>query len=108
MDRGFCIGSVVAEKPEDIAWHTEAIAGHYERDQPLVLIRNSSDSSVANATQIFIHARSHAQLFSRVCAELEQLELSARVLHLLPPESRLETKFGATEHRARRAARRRE
>ena len=64
------------EKPEDIAWHTEAIAGHYERDQPLVLIRNSSDSSVANATQIFIHARSHAQLFSRVCAELEQLELS--------------------------------
>ncbi|MEQ9394924.1 [protein-PII] uridylyltransferase [Haliea sp.] len=64
------------EKPEDIAWHTEAIAGHYERDQPLVLIRNSSDSSVANTTQIFIHARSHAQLFSRVCAELEQLELS--------------------------------
>ncbi len=64
------------EKPEDIAWHTEAIAGHYARDQPLVLIRNSSDSSVANTTQIFIHARSHAQLFSRVCAELEQLELS--------------------------------
>ncbi len=64
------------ERSEDIAWHTEAIAGHYDRDQPLVLIRNSSDSSVANTTQIFIHARSHAQLFSRVCAELEQLDLS--------------------------------
>ncbi|MBA6412755.1 [protein-PII] uridylyltransferase [Parahaliea sp. F7430] len=64
------------EQPEDIVWHTEAIAGHYDKTQPLVLVRNSSDSSVANATQIFIHARSHAHLFSRVCAELEQLDLS--------------------------------
>ncbi len=64
------------ERAEDIAWHTEAIAGHYDREQPLVLIRNSTDSSVANATQIFIHARNHAQLFSNICAELEQLELS--------------------------------
>ncbi len=64
------------ERAEDIAWHTEAIAGHVKRDKPLVLIRNSSESTVANTTQIFIHARSHAQLFSRICAELEQLDLS--------------------------------
>ncbi|HEY7776479.1 MAG TPA: [protein-PII] uridylyltransferase, partial [Kineobactrum sp.] len=64
------------ERAEDIAWHTEAIAGHHKRDEPLVLVRNSWDSSVANATQIFIHAPSHAQLFSRVCAQLEQLDLS--------------------------------
>lgn len=64
------------EKPEDIAWHTEAIAGHFDRSQPLVLIRSSVDSSVANTTQIFIHARSSAQLFPRICAQLEMLDLS--------------------------------
>ncbi len=31
---------------------------------------------MANTTQIFIHARSNAQLFSRICAGLEQLDLS--------------------------------
>ena len=64
------------EKAEDIAWHTEAIAGHHDMSKPLVLVRSSSDSSVANTTQIFIHARSSAQLFSRICALLEQLDLS--------------------------------
>jgi len=64
------------ERAEDIAWHTEAIAGHYEKEKPLVLIRNTTDSSVANATQIFIHARSRDQLFSNICTLLEQLDLS--------------------------------
>jgi len=64
------------ERSEDIAWHTEAIAGHHRRDIPLVLIRNSAESSVANTTQIFIHAQSHARLFSRICAALERLDLS--------------------------------
>ncbi|TGD71625.1 [protein-PII] uridylyltransferase [Mangrovimicrobium sediminis] len=64
------------EKPEDIAWHTEAIAGHFDRSKPLVLIRSSVDSSVANTTQIFIHAHFSAQLFARICALLEILDLS--------------------------------
>lgn len=64
------------ERPEDIAWHTEAIAGHHDQSKPLVLARSSIDSSVANTTQIFIHARSNVQLFSRICAQLEQLNLS--------------------------------
>jgi [protein-PII] uridylyltransferase len=64
------------ERAEDIAWHTEAVAGHRDREKPLVLVRNSGDSSVANTTQIFIHARSRAQLFSIICAALEQLDLS--------------------------------
>tara|TARA_R110000823_G_scaffold210224_4_gene340459 strand:- start:16087 stop:18729 length:2643 start_codon:yes stop_codon:yes gene_type:complete len=66
----------VRERAEDIAWHTEAIADHHERDRPLVLVRNNAESSVANTTQIFIHARSRSQLFSRVCAALEHLDLS--------------------------------
>ena len=64
------------ERAEDIAWHTEAIASHHKHDTPLVLIRTNVDSTVANTTQIFIHARSHVQLFSTICAELEQLDLS--------------------------------
>ncbi|QFU77745.1 [protein-PII] uridylyltransferase [Halioglobus maricola] len=64
------------EKAEDIAWHTEAIAGHHDMSTPLVLARSSVDSNVANTTQIFIHARSSAALFSRICAQLEQLDLS--------------------------------
>jgi [protein-PII] uridylyltransferase len=64
------------ERIEDIAWHTEAIASHHQRDKPLVLVRNNAESSVANTTQIFIHARSNAHLFSRICAGLEQLDLS--------------------------------
>lgn len=66
----------IRERPEDIAWHTEAIDDHYNRDQPLVLVKNREESSVANTTQIFIHARTRVQLFSRVCAALEYLDLS--------------------------------
>jgi [protein-PII] uridylyltransferase len=87
-DRGFTIEELnelwqergedyfLRERAEDIAWHTEAIATHHKRDKALVLIRNNAESVVANTTQIFIHARSDAQLFSRICAELEQLDLS--------------------------------
>ena len=87
-DRGFTIQELdelwrergedyfLRERAEDIAWHTEAIASHHKRDKALVLIRNNAESVVANTTQIFIHARSDAQLFSRICAELEQLDLS--------------------------------
>ncbi len=64
------------ERAQDIAWHTEAIASHHDRDTALVLVRNSTESSVANTTQIFVHTRSRAQLFSRICACLEQLQLS--------------------------------
>src|SRR5690606_32483433 len=44
----------VRENAQDIAWHTEAIASHLDREKPLVLVRNTAESSVANTTQIFI------------------------------------------------------
>jgi [protein-PII] uridylyltransferase len=66
----------IRERAQDIAWHSEAIANHHDVDQPLVLVRNDAESSVANTTQIFLHARSNAQLFCRVCAALEQLDLN--------------------------------
>ena len=64
------------EKPEDIAWHTEAIAGHRDHSAPLVLVRNDIESSVANTTQIFIYAPFSMDGFARSCSHLEQLELS--------------------------------
>ena len=64
------------ERPEDIAWHTEAIADHDHRDSALVLVRQSTDSTIANATQIFVYALVEAGLFARVCGELEIQELS--------------------------------
>lgn len=64
------------EKPEDIAWHTEAIAGHRDRSAPLVLVRNGIESSVASTTQIFIYAPFSMGGFARSCSHLEQLELS--------------------------------
>ena len=64
------------ERTENIAWHTEGISSHHERDKPLVMVRNNAESSVANTTHIFIHARSSVQLFPRICTSLEQLDLS--------------------------------
>ncbi len=64
------------ERPEDIAWHTEAIADHNNAHKPLVLVRQSTDSPIANATQIFVHSPDKPDLFARMCAELEMLDLS--------------------------------
>lgn len=64
------------ERPEDIAWHTEAIADHNDIDEPLVLVRQSVDSPIANATQIFVHAKNTPKLFARICAEIELMDLS--------------------------------
>jgi [protein-PII] uridylyltransferase len=87
-DRGFIKDDVEAiwalrgddyflrERPDDIAWHTESIADHSNLDQALVLVRQSSDSTVANATQIFVHAPDSPDLFARICAQLEFLDLS--------------------------------
>ncbi len=64
------------ERPEDIAWHTEAIADFAEQGRPLVLVRQSTDSPIANATQIFVHAPDKPELFAQICAELGMLDLS--------------------------------
>lgn len=72
------------ERPEDIAWHTEAIAIHRAElasrgkvdEEPLVLVRQASESPIANATQIFVHAPQAPEIFAKVCAALELLDLS--------------------------------
>lgn len=72
------------ERAEDIAWHTEAIAGHQDLESTLVVVRNSVESIVANTTQIFVYAPFDIGTFSRTCSQLEQLNLSihdARIYH---------------------------
>ncbi len=64
------------ERPEDIAWHTEAIADHSDRERPLVLVRQAGDSPIASATQIFLHARDETETFAKACAALEVMGLS--------------------------------
>ena len=64
------------ERPEDIAWHTEAIADFESDGAPLILLKQSSESLIANATQIFVHTSTTSNVFSRVCAALELLDLS--------------------------------
>lgn len=64
------------ERPEDIAWHTEAIADFDKGDGPLVLLKQSSESLIANATQIFVHTEDTSAVFSRVCSALEVMDLS--------------------------------
>ena len=64
------------ERPEDIAWHTEAIADFDSNGTPLILLKQSSESLIANATQIFVHTANTSNVFSRVCSALELLGIN--------------------------------
>jgi [protein-PII] uridylyltransferase len=64
------------EQVDDIVWHTEAIAQHYDKSAPLVLAKPDINMRQGEATQIFIHADNQDYLFSVVTAALEQLHLS--------------------------------
>jgi len=62
------------ESPENIAWHTRAIANH-GLNVPLVLIKETDEQSFAGATQVFIYAPDRPHLFADIAACLDQLEL---------------------------------
>ena len=66
----------------DIAWHTEAILAHTS-DQPLILIRQTTQREFEGATQIFIYAADQHDLFAVTVAAMSQLNLTiydARIL----------------------------
>lgn len=64
------------EKVEDIVWHTQAIAQHRNREEPVVLIKESSEILFESATQIFVHSRNRPHLFAMIASAMEQLDLS--------------------------------
>ena len=59
----------------DIAWQTEAIAAH-RSDEPLVLIRETTNNAYEGATQIFIRAMDKQNVFLAVATALSQLGLN--------------------------------
>lgn len=59
----------------DIAWHTKAIAER-TNDQPLVLIKKTSNKELAGATQIFIYSRDQKNVFVAAASALAQLNLN--------------------------------
>lgn len=64
------------ETTADIAWHTQAIAGHHNPDEPLILIHDPQDGLFEGATQIFVRMRTHKNAFAAVVTLLDQLGLS--------------------------------
>lgn len=64
------------EKVEDIVWHTQAIAQHRNREEAVVLIKDSSEILFDAATQIFVHSSYRGHLFAMLAAAMEQLDLS--------------------------------
>ena len=52
------------------------VLDHDIQSGALVLVRQASDSPIANATQIFVHTVDAPDTFARICAALESLDYS--------------------------------
>lgn len=64
------------ESPEDIAWHTIAIAKHQQDETPLVLIKNSTEHQYEGATQVFIYTQNSNFLFANIANAFDRLNLN--------------------------------
>lgn len=60
----------------DIVWHTAALLKHGDSNEPLVLVRESSQRGFAGGTQIFTYAPNRQDFFAATTAALAQLNLS--------------------------------
>ena len=58
--------------PDEIAWHTRAIAKSTEQRLPLILIREMTQRG---GTEVFIYMHDHDNIFSRTVRTLDQLRL---------------------------------
>lgn len=63
----------IHHSPDEIAWHTRAIAKSSEEILPLILIREMTDRG---GTEIFIYMRDHDNIFSRATKTLDLLSLN--------------------------------
>lgn len=66
------------ETIDDITWHTREIVNHHNLQEPIVLIKESSNLDFEGATQIFIHTPLQDTLFALMAAALEQLDLNVQ------------------------------
>ena len=63
----------IHHSPDEIAWHTRAIAKSSKRKLPLVLIR---EMTARGGSEIFIYMLDHDNIFSRTTKTLDQLHLN--------------------------------
>ena len=64
------------ESPEDIAWQTLAISKHANSDEPLILIKNSTEHQSEGATQVFIYTENTHFLFANIANAFDRLNLN--------------------------------
>lgn len=66
------------ENPEDIDWQTEELALHLQetKDEPLIVVRNTSLHRYEGATQIFVLATRTAFLFANLSTAFDCLNLN--------------------------------
>lgn len=72
----------------DVAWHTEAIAQHPNRNGPLVLLRETAQREFEGATQIFIYTPEQNDLFAVTAAAMDQLNLNIQDARIITSTSR--------------------
>lgn len=65
------------ESVSDITWHTEAIA-HHPHEEPLILIKKTTNRELAGATQIFIRSKNQKNIFVAATSALDHLNLSVQ------------------------------
>jgi len=63
----------IHHSPDEVAWHTQAIAKSTDKDLPLILIR---EMTARGGSEIFIYMRDHDNIFSRATRTLDILNLS--------------------------------
>ncbi|WP_373185518.1 [protein-PII] uridylyltransferase [Halopseudomonas sp.] len=72
----------------DVAWHTEAIVQHPDRNGPLVLIKETAQREFEGATQIFIYTPEQHDLFAVTVAAMDQLNLSIQDARIITSTNR--------------------
>ena len=63
----------IHHSPDEIAWHTRAIARSTENDLPLILIR---EMTARGGSEVFIYMHDHDNIFSRAVRTLDVLNLN--------------------------------
>ena len=71
----------------DVAWHTEAIIEHSNSNEPLVLIKETTQREFEGGTQIFIYAADQHDFFAVTVAAMDQLNLNIHDARIITSSS---------------------
>ena len=71
----------------DVAWHTQAILRHSDSNEPLVLIKETTQHEFEGGTQIFIYAADQHDFFAVTVAAMDQLNLNIHDARIITSSS---------------------